>query len=193
MPSTRFTRRFHLVLRAILLAAPVVASAQPSTVILVRHAERDTAPRQDPVLTAAGRQRALDLAAALADAGVRSVITTQYQRTQLTAKPIMDALRLTPIVVSASGPTSAHIDAVAMAVRARPEGDIVLVVGHSNTIPGIVGALGGPKLPDLCDGQYSMMYILHYSPTAAPGPRVVQAKYGVADATDSANCPRMSR
>lgn len=65
------------------LAAPL--AAQPSLVILVRHAERDTAPPRDPVLTAAGTARAKALHQALAAAGVGSVITTQLQRTQLTA------------------------------------------------------------------------------------------------------------
>jgi len=58
-----------------------------------------------------------------------------------------------------------HIQAVAEAVRTRPDGDAVLVVGHSNTIPAIVGALGGSTLPDLKDENYSTVYIL----TIAPG------------------------
>src|SRR5688572_28925803 len=55
---------------ASLLAAASASGAQPSTVILVRHAERAAAPASDPVLTEAGTQRAIDLATALAGARV---------------------------------------------------------------------------------------------------------------------------
>lgn len=167
------------------------AAAQPSTVILVRHAERDSAPPRDPVLTTAGTVRAQALADALAGAGVTTVITTQFQRTQLTARPLAETKGITAVIVSAGGPTSAHVEAVAAAVRARPAGDVVLVVGHSNTIPAIVGALGGPQLPDLCDIQYSMLFILEYPASGAP--RFIQANYGAPDAPDSAACRRSMR
>ena len=162
------------------------AGAQPSTVILVRHAEKAAAPANDPVLSAEGIQRALDLAAALSGARVSSVITTQLQRTQLTAKPISDALGKPPIIVPVASPVAAHVEAVAAAVRARPAGDVVLVVGHSNTIPAIIAALGGPKLPDLCDPQYGMIFILEFPATGAP--RFIKAKYGAADPADAAKC-----
>jgi len=172
-------------------AGASTAFAQPSTVILVRHAERAAAPANDPILTEAGSQRALDLKEALRGAGVTSIITTHLQRTQLTAKPLSHVNGLSYIVVRAGGPPAVHIDSVAAAVKRRPAGDVVLVVGHSNTIPAIVGALGGPKLPELCDGQYSMLYILEF-PAAGP-PRFIESRYGAADAPDAANCTRTMR
>src|SRR5215210_5157837 len=90
------------------------AAAQPSTVILVRHAERAAEPKADPLLTPEGQQRALDLAAALSGANVSSIITTHLQRTQLTGKPLGDAIGQSPIVVRAGGP--GHADSVAAAV-----------------------------------------------------------------------------
>lgn len=167
------------------------ATAQPFTVILVRHAERAAAPAGDPILTEAGTLRALDLAAALANARVSSIVTTQFQRTQLTAKPLADSLHLTPFVVRAGGPTQAHVDSVAAAVRRRPAGDVVLVVGHSNTIPVIIRALGGPVMPDLCDSQYSMLFVLELPAIGAP--RLIRAKYGAPDPPDSGGCARMLR
>ena len=165
------------------------AAAQPSTVILVRHAERATEPASDPILTEAGNQRAKDLAAALANARVGSIFTTQLQRTQLTAKPTADALGLSITQIRAGGRD--HVDSVAAAVMRRPAGEVVLVVGHSNTVPGIIAALGGPKMPDLCDGQYSNLYVLGLSPGAPP--RLIKAKYGTPDAPDADTCPRMPR
>lgn len=165
------------------------AAAQPSTVILVRHAEKAATPANDPGLTPEGVQRAADLAAALSGAHVTSVITTQFARTQLTAKPITDALGKPPIIVPAGGPVAAHVEAVAAAVRARPRGDVVLVVGHSNTIPAIVAALGGPHVPDLCDPEYSALFIIEF-PTAGASLRYIRVKYGAADAPDAGACSR---
>ena len=172
-------------------AAASTLAAQPAMVILVRHAERATAPAADPVLTDAGSQRALALKQALAAAGVSAVVTTQFQRTQLTAKPLADSLGLTPVLVRAGNPLQAHLDSVAAAVKRQAAGSVVLVVGHSNTIPGIVGALGGPKLPDLCDGEYSQLFILHFPATGSP--QLVRGNYGAADAPDSGNCTRTMR
>jgi broad specificity phosphatase PhoE len=181
----------HCALLAIvscLLAAP--AEAQPAMVILVRHAERASAPAADPVLTDAGTQRATDLAAALAGARITAIVTTHLQRTQLTARPVIEATGQTHIVVRAGGPTQAHADSVAAVVRRRPAGDVVLVVGHSNTIGPIIAALGGPVMPDLCDNQYSSMFILEYSAGVA-APRLVKAKYGAPDPAGSESCATM--
>ena len=178
--------------RAVLLLPFLFASAalaQPSTVILVRHAERAAEPKADPLLTADGQQRALDLAAALAGANVSAIITTHLQRTQLTAKPLGDAIAQAPIVVRAGG--QGHPDSVAAAVMRLPAGAVVLVVGHSNTIPAIIAALGGPRMPDLCDGQYSNLYIMELK--AGSAARLIKAKYGAPDAPDSDACNRTMR
>lgn len=177
---------------ALLLPTASVAAAQPATVILVRHAERAAEPRGDPILTEAGAQRARDLLAALRYAGVTSVITTQLQRTKLTALPLADSLGITPQVVRAGGmPVSAHADSVAAAVRARGPGDVVLVVGHSNTIPAIIAALGGPRFADLCESQYASLFILELR--AGGAPRMIHASFGMADPPQAADCNRMLR
>src|SRR3954464_15744681 len=110
------------------LLLPLALPAQPATVILVRHAEKASQTESDPVLSEAGAQRAKDLAAALADAGVGSVITTNLQRTKLTAADVLAATKLAPIVIQAGGAT--HAADVAAAIKARPAGEVVLVVGH---------------------------------------------------------------
>jgi broad specificity phosphatase PhoE len=147
--------------------------AQPSTVILVRHAEKAATPANDPALTPAGVQRAVDLAAALSDAHVTAIITTQLERVKATAKPIADAAKVTPVIAS------------------RKPGDVVLVVGHSNTIPAIIAALGGPRMPDLCDAQYSGLFVLQMRANGPPS--FVRGKYGAADSPDSDACTRTMR
>lgn len=173
-----------------LLAFASIAPAQPSAVIIVRHAERATTPANDPVLTPAGTARAEALRAALADAGVSAIVTTHLQRTQLTAKPLADSLGLMITVVRAGSPLQAHLDSVAATVKRQPQGSVVLVVGHSNTVPGIIAALGGPRMPDLCDSQYSSLFVLNMSGAASP--RLIRGTFGAPDTPDE-NCSRMMR
>jgi broad specificity phosphatase PhoE len=163
------------------LVMPLALPAQPATVILVRHAEKASATESDPVLSAEGTQRAKDLAAALADAGINSVITTHLQRTKLTAADVLAATKLTPIVVPAGGQT--HVADVAAAIKARPAGEVVLVVGHSNTVGPIITALGGPKMGNICDSQYSNLFIMQMT---APAPKLIRANFGKADPADPA-------
>lgn len=172
----------HPLLALLLFAAPMATRAQPATVILVRHAEKASQTENDPVLSDAGTQRAKDLAAALADAHLGAVVITQYQRTRLTAAGVLAAAGLTPVVVTAGGTT--HAAEVAEAILKRPAGEVVLVVGHSNTIMPIIAALGGPKLANICDSQYANLYILEM--TGSPSPKLIRASYGKADAADSA-------
>ena len=141
-------------------ALPAPAAAMPDLVILVRHAERAGAPAGDPGLTPAGEQRAQALAQALAGMRVDTILTTKFRRTRDTAAPLAQALGIQPQVVDASG--AAHVQAVADAVRART--GVVLVVGHSNTVPAILAALGGPKLADLCETSFHHAFL-------RPGPR----------------------
>ncbi|HEU4565790.1 MAG TPA: histidine phosphatase family protein [Gemmatimonadaceae bacterium] len=184
----------HHLLRAALAAALSIGAAVPAlraqastVVLLVRHAEK-AAPSGDPVLSAAGETRARALAAALADARVDAVITTQLRRTALTAAPLAEERRLVPIVVPVGRDTEAHARAVAAAVRARPAGEAVLVVGHSNTVPAIIAALGGPRLPEMCDTEYSTLFTLVLPPAGQP--RLIRASYGAADAPAPEECAR---
>lgn len=151
-------------------------SGMPRMVVLVRHAERAAEPAGDPSLTREGSARAEALADTLRSAGVTAIITTSLRRTKETAAPLAARLQppLKPEAVSTEGETEAHVRAVAAAVR-RHAGGVVLVVGHSNTVPGIIGALGGPRLPDICDTVFDDLFILVPEGKAM---RLVHARYG---------------
>jgi broad specificity phosphatase PhoE len=167
------------------------AYAQPSTVILVRHAEKAARPADDPPLTNEGERRARDLAAALADAHVTTVIATQFQRTQATAKPISQAVGQATIIVPATADPKGHAAAVVEKIRSAPAGGTVLIVGHSNTVPLIIEALGGPKMKDLCDAEYANLFVLEMPATGSP--KLVRAKYGTSDPVGSDKCTRPMR
>lgn len=147
------------VLGAALLVATGAARAPlaPSTVVLlVRHAER--APGTGDVsISEAGQARARDLVNITRGAGVQAIITTQFARTKQTAEPTATALGITPQVVGTQSDVAGHAADVAAAVR-QHAGRVVLVVGHSNTIPAIVAALGGTRYPDLCEMEYDRLF-----------------------------------
>jgi broad specificity phosphatase PhoE len=148
-------------------------------VVLVRHAEKAATPGDHPGLSDAGRRRADALAEALRDARVDAIITTQYARARDTAKPLADAQHIAPVVIPAGRDTAAHVREVAAAVGRQPAGSLVVVVGHSNTIPAIVRALGGPGLPDICDGEFSDLFAI-VLPRGGP-PRLIKSAYGSPD------------
>lgn len=157
-----------------------VAEAQQrtatTTVILVRHAEKAAEPAADPPLTSAGEARARALIDVARDAGVTAVVTTQFERTKATARPLAAALSITPEVVDARAKD--HAQEVARSVLAKHAGEVVLVVGHSNTIPAIVAALGAKQPPAICDSEYDGLYVVTVPPS---GPaRVIRAHYGEA-------------
>jgi broad specificity phosphatase PhoE len=179
-------RTFVLAAAAIagLAAAPrlVPSSAPPTVVLLVRHAEKAAQPAQDPPLSDAGSVRARALVAVARDAGVKSIITTQYLRTRNTAEPTATSLSITPEIVNA-GPMPQHAKAVADQVMKRA-GETVLVVGHSNTIPAIVGALGAPQPKDLCDSEYDQLFVVVIGEGGPP--RLIRSRYGAANVDDPA-------
>jgi broad specificity phosphatase PhoE len=172
----RMLRRPLPLLVILLACAPAHLAAQVTTVILVRHAERvDDAP--DSPLSDAGRARAQALADALVDAGVAAIITTQYQRTKQTAEPLAMRLGITPFEAAAGGDASSHARAIAARIRTEYAGSVVLVVGHSNTTPMIVEALGVTNAGEIADAEHDRMYVVVIGPD---GVRMVRSRYGEA-------------
>jgi phosphohistidine phosphatase SixA len=95
----------------------------------------------------------------LADSGVKAIYATEFKRTQETARPLAARLGLTVQTVPAR-----ETDALAAKLKSAHSQDVVLVVGHSNTVPAILAALGSPKVT-LADTEYDALYILSPSTT----------------------------
>lgn len=167
-------------------SGPSAPNAQ--TVFVVRHAERESRER-DSDLSTAGVARAHALDSALADARLTHVVVTEFRRTANTAAPAARRHGLVPIVVANQPDVATHAAAVAAAVRGAGPDAVVLVVGHSNTVPKIVEALGGPARPDLCDQQYATMTIVRIEGPAVPA-RVARMQYGAPDAPEADACTR---
>lgn len=150
----------------------IVATATPAfgqkLVYLVRHAERaDGGPGApvtmaagssasapaDPLLSPAGEARAARLAAMLADAGITAIYVTEFRRTQDTGKPLAAKLGLTLRTVP-----SRETEALVKRIRASHANEVVLVIGHSNSVPGVIKALGGPDLT-IADQEYDNLFV----------------------------------
>lgn len=146
-----------LLATALSLLTSVPAMAQ--TVILVRHAEKADAS-SDPVLSEAGQRRAMDLAVSLSDSDLTHVFTSPLQRTALTARPAAEAHAVNPEAISFEGGTEAHILRIAERIRALPDDAVVLVVGHSNTVPLIARALGETGPSEMADCEYDRLTVI---------------------------------
>lgn len=167
------------------LLPPLTAGAEPSLVVLVRHAEKSAEPADDPALSPAGQQRAAALVQAMEHADVTAIITTQLRRTRETAQPLAQQLGIKPIVVMAHrGESAAHVAAVVAAVRQQT--GTVLVIGHSNTVSAIAEALGSPRLPDFCETSFGLALVLQ--PKARDATSLLRLRYGEADIAPQAGC-----
>lgn len=176
----------------IALAGPVHAQATDTSttiVLLVRHAEKASESEDDPPLSAAGRERAAALAGALADAGVSAVVVTQRRRTGDTAAPLTARSGVVPDTVPTGGTVARHAAAVAARIRERHLGRTVLVVGHSNTIPAIMAALGARPMPDICDATYDQLFVLVLRDGVARG--LTRARFGAASPRGGEGCTGM--
>lgn len=153
--------------------APAAEASAITTVVLVRHAEKAAEPEQDPPLTGAGVIRARELLDALGEADVAAIYSTNYARTRSTARPLSDATGV-PVTVIEDART--FIPQVAQHVRTRHAGDVVVVVGHSNTIGNTLEALGAANIGDLPDEAYDRVYIVLLQEGAPT--RVIKARFG---------------
>ena len=149
------TRRFVLALVLLLLPAPF-ASAQ-DVVFVVRHAERADAGMQngmeDPPLSAEGEARAKRLASILRSADIKHVFATQFKRTQMTAQPLATAEHLDVTTVTAK-----DIDALLQQLADAKGAS--LVVGHSDTVPKILKALGAKDDVNIPDNEYDNLFVI---------------------------------
>jgi broad specificity phosphatase PhoE len=154
--------------------AAVADTPRLTTVILVRHAEKaDTTP--DTSLSAAGIERAKELARSLAGTPIAAIYTTQFARTRETAAPIAAALKITPVVVEAGGAKS-YAAEMAARIRSDHSGQTVLVVGHSNTTRDVIKQLGVVDPPAIADSQFDDLFIVTITEGAAPS--LVSLRYG---------------
>jgi phosphohistidine phosphatase SixA len=152
------------------------------TVFLARHAEKETTPPDDPLLTEAGKERAQVLMRMLAGAGIKTIYTSQFLRTKNTAEPLAKQLgietTILPVKMDSKNPRKVSEESFNEVVAKVYEhgGESLLIVGHSNTVPEIIKRLGGDKVPSIDDKEFDDLFVVTiYAKGKA---KVVRLKYG---------------
>ena len=159
----RRRRRIQIVLLYVAIAVGLAwffESQATTTIIFVRHAEKAETPPDDPELSEKGKRRVAELTRQLVDAdvvaGVDAIYSTPYKRTIETARPLAEALNLP---INRYDPDDN--EAVLEKILKEHKGKIILVVGHSDTIPGLIADLGASKkVPPIDEMEYDNIYVI---------------------------------
>jgi broad specificity phosphatase PhoE len=154
-----------LALFLLLFVSVSMASAQP-VVVIVRHAEKAANGGKDPDLSLAGRARADALARILKDSDISAIFTSEFKRTQETAAPTVTSVHVAPTVVAAK-------DTAALVTKLHQLNGNALVVGHGDTIPNIIKALGINSPISIPDEDYSELLIV----TLSDKPQLLRLHY----------------
>ncbi len=127
------------------------AHAAPQTIYVMRHLQRDAGA--DPSLNAVGQANAARLAGWFGHDRPVAIFVTPYKRTRETVAPLAAKRGLVPRDYNPR-------DNAGLVAAVRAAKGPVLIVGHSNTVPAIVHALGGPEAPELADDDYARIWIV---------------------------------
>jgi len=157
---------------ALFLAILPTCAAQQA-IILVRHAEKidDEMNGKDVPLSKAGEERARLLAAMLEDSGITVIYATDTVRTRATAQPLSRELHLPIKNLDQRNPEGA-----VKRLRKDNPNDVVLIVGHADTLPGLLEALGYHQKVRIHSNEYSNLFVV--IPRAGKPPSVIRVGYG---------------
>lgn len=147
--------------------------AQPplTTVFVVRHAEKLEPADPDSPISPEGEERARALAALLAKAGVTRIYATTKLRTQQTVAPLAAAREVEPVVLDPFA-----TEDLVWRIRNEAKGEVVVVCGHSNTVPGIVNALCGQDIDGIPEEVFDRLFKVIITPEG--GATLEQLRYG---------------
>lgn len=143
-----------------------------TTMLIVRHADR---PGAQDALSPAGTTRAQELVHVGQKAGITAVYCSDTVRARGTAAPLAAALGLTPVIYPSNDTT-----ALVNGIFADHPGETVFVVGHSNTVPQIVQAAGGPAIPNMDEAEFDNLFILVACRCRRGSTTLVNLQYGAA-------------
>lgn len=156
-----------------LLATWYFLGNQPvTTVVLVRHAEKNIEPdNPNPALSPAGQERAQTLVRMLGESGVTAIYATQYIRTQSTVAPLADRFG-----IKVNQTEARNVAELVRQIKTNNAGGVVFAAGHNNSVPEIIAALGGGAFPIIPESEYDNMFIVTVQRFRKT--RVLKLKYG---------------
>jgi len=154
-----FAAVFALFVAAVVTFFIYRSATTTTVVVLARHAEKVVSSIQDPPLSEEGEQRAERLAQMFGRGKgvgkIDAIYVSDARRTQQTAAPLAQRLGTQPIVVPA-----ADTKGLVSRVMREHDGDTVLIVGHSNTVPQLIHELSDIDVPAIGDDEYDTLYVL---------------------------------
>ena len=148
---------------------------QATTIIIARHAEKDTAT-DNPRLSKDGLVRAGVLTHVLRAAGITAIYSTQFHRTLETVQP-MSQEYIVPIETVSIGADKQHYATHLMQmILGRRAGETVFISSHSNVIPFILVALGINEPISIRDDEYDNLFVVTKRPQQSA--TLLRLKYG---------------
>jgi len=189
----RWSKRLAIISMAvglIVICGCIVIFWRGSTtvILVVRHAERNDGEscspatikgRPNPTLAITGSARAQALAHVGGEDGIAAIYASEYCRTQQTVQPLAAQLGLTVNVVDqyeADGST-VNVNNLINQIWAKNTGQVVLVAGHTNTVPAIVQRLSGISIAAIDETDFDNLYVV-VVPRWWGRTKVVRLKYG---------------
>jgi broad specificity phosphatase PhoE len=136
-------------------------SATTTTIVLVRHAEKQVGAISDAPLSPQGEVRASRLAQMFGDnepfGRIGRIYVTNTRRTQQTSAGVAQRLGISAIVVDAKTDSRE----LARRVLRENRGGRALIVGHSNTVPEVVAALARVEnVPPIGEEEFDSLYVV---------------------------------
>jgi broad specificity phosphatase PhoE len=149
------SHNFAIALVSFLMLGPIAQHAAAQKVIyIVRHAEKEMSGT-DPDLSSAGRKRAQALADLLKNANIKAIYTGSAARTKQTAKPLADALTITPEAIPDGNPDKTFESAIH-----KHWNEAILIVGHSDTIEPLLKKWATSAAIHIDDTDFSTLLIV---------------------------------
>lgn len=161
---------FVLALVSFEFVPATIAQEQPkpktTTFIVVRHADRDG---KKDALTAEGHARAGQLKEIASLLRVKHIYSTDWVRTKSTAKPSATKLGLKINLYKRLDEKSLE------SLKAKYAGEVVMIVGHSNTVGPIATRLGFQGDASVGDDDFDDLFVVRTQEKTSRGLRL---KYG---------------
>jgi len=148
---------FRLALSLFLLALGSGVLARPSEIHVMRHLNTPAGER-DPDLTAQGADAAVRLDRWFIGKPVKAIYVSDFRRTRQTVGPLARRLGIVPRLYDPA-------DTTGLVARIDAETGPVLIVGHSNTVPAIIAALGGTAPPPLDHDDFGDVWTVSHGTT----------------------------
>lgn len=131
------------------------------TIYLVRHAEKDTIPEKNPVLTQEGYLRSFRLAQMLKQTRLDAIYSTLYNRTFHTVDSLATLKGMETKIYQPKDLRQLGVD-----IEESEELNTIIISGHSNTTPAMANVLMGQKVIDagFHEDDYDNFLVVNITP-----------------------------